>query len=190
MPLWPAGRVGCKSGLMRWGVTWQPISMYTKCLCIQLCIHLCIHVSCFHLSWLSGGCCLRTYLYCRHSLPQGPRWRPICNRSLYADAPFPFIWRLPARHSALFYACSSSFSYSVRPSDRRCEPRKNNTTTDVRSSKAHSAPFHLHPLYSYYFSLIHFIPSHLYHATQTQLETYYPNAPFYPFTIQEITFTT
>jgi len=28
MPLWPAGRVGCKSGLMRWGVTWQSISWY------------------------------------------------------------------------------------------------------------------------------------------------------------------
>ena len=28
MPLWPAGRVRCKSGLMRWGVTWQSISLY------------------------------------------------------------------------------------------------------------------------------------------------------------------
>jgi hypothetical protein len=28
MPLWPAGRVGVKSSLMRWGVTWQSISFY------------------------------------------------------------------------------------------------------------------------------------------------------------------
>jgi hypothetical protein len=33
MPLWPAGRVGCESSLMRWGVTWQSISFYA---CIGL----------------------------------------------------------------------------------------------------------------------------------------------------------